>query len=193
MVTAPVVVLLFDRTFVSGSFRRALRNFWPLYAGLFLSWGLLLWLNFGAPRSMTAGFHLGVPAYAWWFTQAKVLLMYLRLAVWPWPLAIHYEMPYLKTFGEAWPWLVPVCALSIVTLVLVWKRRASGFAAAWVLIILSPTIVVPVITEVAAERRMYLPLAALIALLVVASYWLARRGAVSCACRRPEQVHGRRD
>ncbi len=116
MVTAPVIVLLYERMFIAGSFRRALRNSWPLYAGLFFSWGLLLWLNWSAPRSNTAGFHLGVPAYVWWCTQAKVLLMYLKLAVWPWPLAIHYEMPYLTTWGTAWPWLVPAVLLAIGTL-----------------------------------------------------------------------------
>ncbi len=38
MVSAPVVVLLFQRTFLAGSFRRALRQSWPLYVGLFASW-----------------------------------------------------------------------------------------------------------------------------------------------------------
>ena len=34
MVTAPVVVLLFERTFVAGSLRGAVRRSWPLYLGL---------------------------------------------------------------------------------------------------------------------------------------------------------------
>ncbi len=178
MVTAPVVVLLFERTFVAGSFRRALRNSWPLYIGLFLSWGLLLYLNCNAPRSTSAGFHLGLPAYAWWFTQAKVLMLYLKLTVWPWPLAIHYEIPYLTTFGAAWPWLLSSGLLAIATLVLLRRRNAVGFAGAWVLLILSPTLVVPIITEVAAERRMYLPLAALVSLWVIGGYWLARQVAL---------------
>ena len=33
MVTAPVVVLLYERTFLAGSFRRALQKSWPLYIG----------------------------------------------------------------------------------------------------------------------------------------------------------------
>ena len=36
--------------------------------------------------------------------------------------------------------------------------------------VLSPTLVVPVLTEMAAERRMYLPLAAAVALAVVGGY-----------------------
>ncbi len=115
MVTAPVVVLLFERTFISGSVRIAIERSWPLYIGLSFSWALLAVLNLGGPRSNTAGFNLGVPACVWWFTQAKVLVMYLKLVVWPWPLAIHYEMPYLETFGAAWLWVMPVLLLCIAT------------------------------------------------------------------------------
>ncbi len=40
MVTAPVIVLLYQRTFIAGSFRRALRQSWPLYVGLLRQLGL---------------------------------------------------------------------------------------------------------------------------------------------------------
>jgi tetratricopeptide (TPR) repeat protein len=175
MVTAPVVVLLFERTFIARSFSTAWRQSWPLYVGLAATWVLLLALNVGGPRSAAAGFHLGVPAYAWWFTQAKVFLMYLKLVVWPWPLAIHYEMPYLNTVGAAWPWLLGVALLVSGILILLWRNHPVGFLGAWVLLILSPTSIVPIVTEVAAERRMYLPLAALVVLLIVGGYWLVRQ------------------
>ncbi len=170
MVTAPVIVLLYERTFIAGSFRRALRNSWPLYVGLLISWGLLLYLNHAGPRSDTAGFHLGVPAYAWWFTQSKILWMYLKLVVRPWPLVMYYYVPYLTTLSSAWPWMVATALLIVATLVLCWRRSAIGFVGAWVLLILSPTLIVPIVTEMAAERRMYLPLAALVALVVVGGY-----------------------
>ncbi len=175
MVTAPVVVLLFERTFISGSFRQSLRKSWPLYLGLALGWGLLLALNYTSPRSDTAGFHLAVPAYTWWLTQTKVLLLYLKLTIWPWPLSIHYEMPYLTTLSSAWPWLIPVVLLGIATLYLLWLRSAIGFGGACVLLILSPTLIVPIVSEVAAERRMYLPLAALAALVVIGGYRIAQQ------------------
>jgi tetratricopeptide (TPR) repeat protein len=175
MVSAPVVVLLFERTFITGSFRRAVIASWPLYLGLSLSWALLAVLNSHGPRSESAGFHLDVPAYAWWFTQAKVFVLYLKLCVWPFPLVIHYEIPYLRTIADAWPWVLPIALLALLTLWLLWRRLAAGFALAWVFAVLLPTLVVPIITEVAAERRMYLPLAALVTLMVVGAYQLARR------------------
>jgi protein O-mannosyl-transferase len=174
MVSVPLVVLLFEWTFL-GDPRRS----WPLYAGLALGWVLLVVLNVEAPRSGSAGFHHAVPAYVWWFTQAKVLLLYLKLAVWPWPLSIHYAPAYVRTFAAAWPWLLAVTALGTATLVLVWRRRAAGFIAASVALVLSPTLIVPIITEVAAERRMYLPLAGLSALAIAGGYRLLSRRGVS--------------
>jgi tetratricopeptide (TPR) repeat protein len=175
MATAPIVVLLLERTLIAGSFRATLRQSWPLYVGLAMGWVLLAALNYDAPRSASAGFHLGVPAYVWWFTQSKVLWMYFKLAVWPWPLLIHYYVPYVETFGEAWPWLLASTALGVATLALIWRRRATGLAGAWVLLILSPTLVVPIITEVAAERRMYLPLAGIVLLGTAGGFLLVRR------------------
>ena len=191
MVTAPVLVLLFERTFIRGSFWQSLRKSWPLYVGLFLSWGLLYYLNRDAPRSESAGFHLGIPQYVWWLTQTKVLLMYLKLAFWPWPLAIHYELPYFTTLGEAWLWVGLAALLAMAALILLWRRSASGFVGACVLLILSPTLVVPIVTEVAAERRMYLPLAALAPLVVAGGYWLLERSvsppASGAAKRKPNR------
>lgn len=172
MVSAPTMVLLYDRTFVSGSFVRAVKRHWPLYLGLLAGWGVLLPLNIGGPRSASAGFHFDVPAHAWWFTQCKVLFLYLKLSVWPWPLVIHYEFPYMKTVAAAWPWLLAVAGLILLTLWLVWRRTAAGFLCVWVFAILSPTLIVPIITEIAVERRMYLPLVAPVSLIVVGGYSL---------------------
>jgi tetratricopeptide (TPR) repeat protein len=175
MVSAPVMVLLFERTFVAGSLRRALSRSWPLYVGLALGWVHLLALYYHGPRTPGAGFGQGVAAHVWWFTQAKVLFLYLKLAVWPWPLVIHYEIPYLETVAEAWPWLLATGLLAIGTVVLLWRRSAVGFVAVWIVAILSPTLVVPLVGETAAERRMYVPLAAMMPLLLVGGYVVIRR------------------
>jgi len=175
MVSAPLIVFLFDRAFVSGSLLAALRRSWPLYAGLAATWLVLLALNWNQPRGETAGFHLGMPLSIWWFTQAKVLLMYLKLAVWPWPLILHYQLPYEFNFSTAWIYVLPVAALVLGTLVLLWRNHPVGFLGTWLLAILSPTLVVPIISEMAAERRMYLPLAALVVAAVVGGYQLAQR------------------
>jgi len=183
MVSAPVAVLLLDRTFIAGSFVTAWRRSWPLYLGLSASWALLLALNIGGPRSESAGFHFDVPLYAWWFTQTKVLLMYLKLVVWPWPLVIHYDMPYLETIGAAWPYLLPVAALALATLYLLWRNTKTGLLMGLAFMIISPTLVVPIVTEIAAERRMYLSLAAILPLLVIGGYVGMQRAMLYFAAR----------
>jgi tetratricopeptide (TPR) repeat protein len=175
MVTAPLVVLLFHRTFLAGSFRASWHRSRSLYLGLFGSWLLLFFLNFNGPRSDSAGFHLGIPILDWWFNQATVLWMYVKLAIWPWPLVIHYELPQLEPLSKVWPSVVAAGALVAGVAWLVWRRQPAGFVGAASLLILAPTHLVPITTEVAAERRMYLPLAALVALAVVGGYSLARR------------------
>jgi protein O-mannosyl-transferase len=172
MVSAPLVVLLFDRTFVSGSFINAWQKSRPLYISLAFTWLMLAILAVDAPRSAVAGFRVGVSPIDWWLTQCQVLLMYLRLAFWPWPLSIHYEMPYLSTIGAGWPYVALVAALVAATLFALRRNWPSGFLAASFFLILAPTLIIPIVTEVAAERRMYLPLAAVVTLVVVGAYRL---------------------
>jgi tetratricopeptide (TPR) repeat protein len=186
MVSAPVMVLLFDRTFVSRSFRGAIKRSWPLYAGLAGGWVLLLALNIDAPRSQAAGFSAGLPAHVWWFTQAKVLLLYLKLSIWPWPLVIHHDMPPLWTLSAALPWLLPIVLVGMLTFSLLWRRHPIGYLGAWFFIILSPTSVVPMPSEVMAERRMYLPLAAVVVLAVVGGFAaLTRRERLAADAESP--------
>jgi protein O-mannosyl-transferase len=179
MVGAPVMVALFDRAFVAGSWRRALKESWPLYVGLAASWLLLIALNIGGPRSASAGFQAELPAHVWWLTQAKVVALYLKLAFWPSPLLMHYELPRLETLGAAWPWVLLVAALALGTLVLLYRKSAAGFLGAWFFLILAPTLLVPVVTEVAAERRMYLPLIVIVTSMILGMFkfveWLGRR------------------
>ncbi len=173
MVSTPLMVLLFERTFVTGSLGQALRRSWPLYAGLAATWILLLFLNLGSPRGNSAGFDLGVSAGSYWLTQAKVLSMYLKLAIWPWPLLIHYELPYFATFREAWIYVVPVLLVGLGTLALLLRNHPIGYLGTLIFAILAPTSLVPIVTEMAAERRMYLPLAPLVVLCVIGGYLLA--------------------
>jgi tetratricopeptide (TPR) repeat protein len=175
MASAPLIVLLYERTFVSGSLKSALQRSWPLYTGLSATWIVLLWLNISAPRGESAGFGLGVGAVEWWLTQSKILLMYLKLAVWPSPLLFHYELPYLKSFADAWMYVIPVLLLVVGVLVLLWRNHPIGFLGTWMLAVLAPTLLVPVILEMAAERRIYLPLLSLVILAVVGGYRLIQR------------------
>ena len=65
-------------------------------------------------------------------------------------------------FGQAWRWLLAAGIVIVGAGRAVVACVAAGFVVLGV-VDSSPTLIVPILTEVAAERRMYLPLAALVA------------------------------
>ncbi len=174
MVTAPVVVALFDRVFLSSSWVELARRRWPLYVGLFASWGVLALIMVGVwsnPQSEAiTSERMTAARYA--ATQLGVVVHYLKLAIWPHPLCLDYTWPSARTIGAVlWPGLV--IAVLVATVVWAWwRRRAVGFLGAAVFIILSPTSSVLSIQDAAFEHRMYLPLVPLVVLAVVGGYWL---------------------
>jgi tetratricopeptide (TPR) repeat protein len=80
---------------------------------------------------------------------------------------------------SAWqvgPQAALIALLGAATLAALWLRPAAGYPAAWFFLVLAPTSsLLPIATEVGAERRMYLPLAGLLVLMVTLGYlWLQR-------------------
>jgi tetratricopeptide (TPR) repeat protein len=175
MVTAPVMVALYDWMFVGRPVLQKVRR-GRLYVGLASTWLVLAALLVSEPRT-TVGFATDVSAWTYLLNQAPILLEYLRLTIWPVHLVLDYGVPKPFTLGEVALPLIIVAALAIVVLVLVVRRSYVGFLGAWYFITLSPTSsIVPIATEVGAERRMYLPLAGLVVLVVLGVYraWAAR-------------------
>jgi protein O-mannosyl-transferase len=203
MVTAPIIVVLWD--LLIGTDRRSrrpsapqgasapgevpapkkaaaaaqavLRARWPLYAGLAATWLILTLLVAGNPRPGSVGFGIGGwTPWAYLQTQAGVVAHYVRLAIVPVQLAFDYDWPRAASFGEIAPQAVFLAALLILACIAALRRHPAGFAAAWFFLILAPTSsILPIPTEVAAEHRMYLPLAAIVALGVTGIHALARR------------------
>jgi tetratricopeptide (TPR) repeat protein len=175
MISAPLIVLLFERTFVTGSFANSLRRSWPLYVGLVATSIPMLVLSADSPRSFSSGFHLCDNVFVYWFTQCKVVLMYLKLAIWPWPLRCAYELPHVDTPVTVLMYVTPIVLLALLAAVLLMRNHPLGFTLVFIAAILAPTSIMPILTEMAAERRMYLPLAALMALMVAGTYSFAKR------------------
>jgi tetratricopeptide (TPR) repeat protein len=175
MVTAPLIVLLYDRTFLAGSFRAALRKRWGLYAILAACWGLLAYLMMGAGnREGTAGFGAKQVVDTWTYARTELwaILHYLRLAFWPDALCLDYGWSFTKTMAEALPGAVAVALLAAGTLVGLRRGRKWGFLGAWFLVILAPTSSVVPIRDAVFEHRMYLPLAAVVTMVVLGAFVL---------------------
>jgi tetratricopeptide (TPR) repeat protein len=186
MVTAPIVVMLYDSVFVFGSPREAIGRRWRFYAALCTSWILLAALVWPGPRMRSAGFSTDVSPWTYLLNQTVMISRYLQLAVWPDRLVASYGPPVPLTLGDVWPHALLVSALLALAAIAVVRWPRWGFLAACFFITLAPTSsIVPIATEVGAERRMYLPLIALVTLAVVAASFLthARRnaGAVTLA------------
>ena len=110
MATAPVLVLLYDRTFIAGSFAEAWRQRRKLYAGLTATWLLLAVLLVGVHER-----GIGYTAVTWWqyaLTECSAILHYLRLALWPSPLVFDYGSHVTSRAVENWPQALIVSSCS---------------------------------------------------------------------------------
>ena len=178
MATAPVIVMLFDRIFLFDSWRQGFTARWRLYFGLAMTWWLLAYLVAPGPRSHSAGFSSGADAWVYLLNQSRMIARYVRLVFWPTDLVINYGPPVAHSLTDVLPQAAFVAALLLATMAALVRMRAVGFIGAWFFITLAPSSsVVPIATEVAAERRMYLPLMAALVGLVVMGYWLGTKQA----------------
>lgn len=176
---APLIALLYDRTFIAGGFVAAWRARRRLYLGLAATWIplALLLLTTGGNRGGTVGFDIGVPWTRFWLTQFEAVCTYLRLSLWPYPLVFDYGRNTALTAGTVLPYALVVVALLVLTGWALRHRPVAGFVGAWVFVLLAPTSLVPSAVQLIVEHRMYLPLAAICALLVGGLYRvLGRRG-----------------
>jgi Flp pilus assembly protein TadD len=168
-VITPVLVLLYDASFVAGSVTAALRARRWLYAGLALTWIVLAALVVPGPRSHSAGFASGVTPWAYAIQQPQMIAHYLLLAFRPIGLVVDYGPAGAGAVRTAAPYLILLIAIAAAA-VMLWRRdRRLGFLAVCFFLALAPTSsIVPIATEVGAERRMYVPLAAIVVLAVIA-------------------------
>ena len=190
VISAPLAVILYDRAFRLPSWRALLkpgrgrgRFYVALAAACVIPFALV---SLGA-RGSTAGFGTPMKWYVYLYSQCWAIPHYLRLVVWPSALSVDYgEQPITGARGI--PGLVVLVALAAATLV-AWTRVQKwgwfAFIGSLFFMLLAPSSsVVPIHTEIAAERRMYLALVAVILAAVVGAEWLRRRAVRSATVRQ---------
>jgi len=188
MVTAPLMVVLYDTVFLrrgtaatSSGTPRGLKPAaryvscprWVLYAGLTATWGVL-WLcgvtsEVLDPAAQTyVGFgYRGTTPLGYAATQVGVMVKYLCLCFCPMGLCLDYDWPVAKTFDVIVPPALVILMLLAATGWGLARRSWLGLAGAWFFVILAPTSSFIPIKDPAFEHRMYLPLAAVIAVVVI--------------------------
>jgi len=183
MVSAPLVVFLYDRTFLASSFRRAwtLRK-WPLM-GLAVTWiPLSVLVISNHDRYGTAGYASGVSAWSYAVTQFPAIVHYLWLCIWPHTLIFDYGSGLEAVTPRVVPYVLIVAGLAAATLWGIVRRPALGFLGAVFFAVLAPSSsLVPVVTETLAEQRMYLASIPVVVLAVLGIYrWLHRAALPLC-------------
>ena len=175
---APVVLLWYDRVFVASSWRELLARRWWFYApALVLFAGAAAYLYAFREHYATGGIfdteRMSPLTYAG--SQPEVICRYLRLAVWPSGLCLDW---YWQPADTLWrivpPTLVIFALLALVAWSIVWLP-VVGFLLGSFFLILAPTSSILPIIDLAFEHRMYLPLAPLTVLAVLAGREALRR------------------
>lgn len=184
--TAPLLAVALDRVFYATSWRELWRTRDRLYGALAMSWLLLAYLIFASGgRKETVGFDLGISWWQYALTQPYYICRYLFLTAWPGPLTLDYGRYHATTLAEVLPYAVVVLTLVALTIWALRRNPVLGFCGLWFFVLLAPTSsVVPIVSQTGAEHRMYLPLAGIVALVVVGGYvWIERFASSARAAR----------
>ncbi len=178
MLMAPVLILMYDRTFIARSFAAALRLRWRYYSALLAVMALLPLIlngNKGDWATSVGSEVTGISPLQYAASQPGILLHYLHLTFWPDALCLDYGLR-----PEENRWVILGCSLVIGLLLVltIWalkRRNAAGFAGAWFFLTLAPTSSFVPIADLAFEHRMYLALASVLAVALPSGYFLLNK------------------
>lgn len=178
MVSAPLIVLWYDRAFVSCSWRELFDARKSYYALLACTWGVLAWsmLHYGSDYANGTLLHVaGLTSWTYLLSQSTVIVHYLSLAFWPVAQCVYPAWPVSHSIQEVLPQFALISGLLLLTLWAIAYRPRWSFLGGCFFLVLAPTSSVIPIKDLAFEHRMYLPLAALISLLLVGFYEMVSR------------------
>jgi hypothetical protein len=174
MATAPLIIFLYDRTFVSGTFRNAWkRHTWlhVSHAATLLLLGALVYAS--KARGGSVGTDEFVTHWSYLCTQAYAVVHYTWLSLWPAGLTFDYG-PLLVSDALT----IVSCGAVVIaslggTLWALSRKPLLGFLGAWFFIVLAPSSsFIPVNTQTIADHRMYLPLAAIVVIIAFSAFRL---------------------
>lgn len=176
MVAAPIIVVLYDMTVLKQSTAYLWKKRIVLYLGLASTWLLLAYLLSTNPRGNSVGMNLSYSPVDYFTTQLWAITNYLWLTIWPANLCGDYGIFSIKEPETWFPCLVLLLFLAGMTVWSWLKCRRISFLGICFFLILAPTSsFIPIVSEPVAERRMYLPLAAMVALVVFGTVEGAKR------------------
>jgi len=141
----------------------------------------LAWVARVLADAGSAGFKVqGVAWYQYAFTQSRAIFKYLQLAALPFGQSLDHDFPVSRTLAEHGALWCLLALAAITAAAIAFRRRYPLACFGWLLflVLLAPTSSVVPIADPLVERRMYLPL---FALLLVACEAVRRRWSESTA------------
>jgi len=183
MASAPLVVFLYDRTFVAGGFGEAWRRRRSYYAALASTWLLLGFLVLSPNgQGAAAGPSVGPSWRGYALTQFQAIVDYIRLCFLPYPLVFDYGTALAPPSLQVLACAAVVAGLAAATVWALFRHPAMGFLGACFFAILAPSSsVVPVPGETMADYRMYLPLIPVLVVVVLGIFrWSGRAALPVC-------------
>lgn len=189
-VVIPLVILWYDRAFLAETWGELLRNRWPVYLGLFASWLILAQValipmeqhdQHGTVVVHEVDFSGDEPVRTtvgpkeYLYSQAHAIPFYIQLTVLPMGQSLDHGWRATYSLTEAiWPGLLVVAGLAL-TIWCIFCAPRWSFVGACFFLILAPTSSILPIQDIVFEHRMYLPLAAVLTVIVFGIYEGLRR------------------
>ena len=156
-VSFPIFLLLLTLSVSPAAWKAKVK---PIAAMLFLALAAGLWVFIEAnitPGSQGAA-HAGITWYDYLLTQGPVILRYLRLLIVPWGFNVDSDIPVPPLWLGVGAWLL--IAATIAVAARRFMRAGPGFWFIAGIVLLLPSSSVFAASDVAADRRMYLPMVA---------------------------------
>ena len=182
IITAPLVVLIYDAIFITEDLKLALKLRWKYYVCLCFNW-LPLGYLLKAIKHQAVGYDIGVSSWTYLLTESKAIVTYLTLCIWPHPLIFDRGPLFIHSLSQALPYCLSVLCLLGISLWVIKHSPRIGFICAFFFIVLSPTSsFVPIAEAPIAENRVYLPSVAIICLGVIALRRIANKHITLLIC-----------
>jgi Flp pilus assembly protein TadD len=177
MITAPVVILLYDRIYLSSPWAMVFRRRWGFYLALLPAMAALVVVVRHNALVPLAGYLPNTPPgrLEYLLSQPAIILHYLWLAILPGELCLDYRWPAAQGWRDVVLPGLAVLGIFAASLLALFRWPRVGFLAFSFFVILAPTSSLNPIADLAVDHRMYLPLALLIVLASLAFCYLTRR------------------